>query len=95
MFRGSLVELVSGGWPMRLEDELRLYGCDISAQDFESRLADLLAAMYPNMNTEQLLYYPDQAKQYCEAVRSSVKCPGLPDEMILRRLQNIRKRGPG
>jgi len=80
---------------MRLEEELRLYGCEMSPEDFESRLADLLAAMSPNLNTEQLLYYPDQAKRFCEAVRCSVKCSGLPDEMILRRLQNIRKRGPG
>ncbi len=80
--------------PMKLEDELKLYGCEVSADEFESRLADLLAAMYPNLNTEQILYHPDNAKRYCEAVRCSVKCPGLPDEMILRRLQNIRKRGP-
>lgn len=79
---------------MKLEDELRLYGCDLTPQDFENTLANLLAAMFPNVNSEQLLYEPCRAKRYCEAVRCSTKCHGLPDEMILRRLQNIRKRGP-
>lgn len=49
--------------PMKLEDELKLYGCEVSADEFESRLADLLAAMYPNLNTEQILYHPDNAKR--------------------------------
>jgi len=79
--------------PMKLEEELKLYGCGLSPEQFEKRLVDLLAAMYPNLNSEQLLYYPDLASRYCEAVRCSTRCPGLPDEMILRRLQNIRKRG--
>lgn len=78
---------------MKLEDELRLYGCNKSPTDFEDTLVTLLGAMYPQMNTEQLLYFPDLAKRYCEAVRSAVGCQGLPDEMILRRLQNIRKAG--
>ncbi len=78
---------------MKLEDELKLYGCNLTPDEFEGILADLLSAMYPNVNSEQLLYDPNRALRYCEAVRSATGCKGLADEMILRRLQNIRKRG--
>lgn len=78
---------------MKLETELKLYGCDVGADMFEETLANLMGAMFPNRNSEQLLYYPYDALRFCEAVRSATRCQGLPDEMILRRLQNIRKRG--
>jgi hypothetical protein len=81
--------------PMKLEDELRLYGCDLTPQVFENTLANLLAALFPpNVSSEQLLHEPDRAKRYCDAVRRSTGCEELPDEMILRRLQNVRKGWP-
>jgi len=78
---------------MKLEDELRQYDCCLSAEEFEEILEDVLRKHFPDLNTEQLLYYPDKAKRYCDLVREKTNCWKLPDEMILRRLQNIRKRG--
>lgn len=79
---------------MKLPEELAAYGCQATPEQFEERLLDILANMLrdvPNPE-ERLLYWPDHAKRFCEAVRCSLNCPGLPDEMILRRLQNIRKK---
>ncbi|MDW8080248.1 MAG: hypothetical protein RMJ16_15320 [Thermoguttaceae bacterium] len=72
----------------KLEEELALYGCQVSPEEFEGALLNILAQVMrgvPNPE-ERLLYSPDQAKRFCDAVRAHPDCPGLPDEMILRRL---------
>lgn len=79
---------------MTLAEELKLYGSDTGAEDFNDIIGELHAVMHPMWNTEQLLYRPRDEVRYCEAVRA--RCgQGLPDEMILRRLNNIRKRANG
>lgn len=75
-----------------LDKELELYGCDWKAVDFNDLLIDLHTVMHPSWSTEELLYEPDQSKVYCDAVRARAG-KGLPNRMILRRLQNVRKRG--
>jgi hypothetical protein len=76
---------------MLLEKELELYGCEVAANEFNELLADLHIQMHPSWTTEQLLYRPSYGITFVNAVRSKTRCHGLPEEMVLRRLQNLRK----
>jgi hypothetical protein len=78
---------------MQLADELRLYGCECDPLEFHDILVELLHAMHPDWNQEQLLYHPTDGLGYVRAVRCRARCDGLPEEVILRRLNNIRKNG--
>lgn len=76
---------------MTLADELELYGATVTPVDFNDIIQELLAVMYPQWNSEQLLYEPQHCREFCGAVRA--RCGGgLPDRVILRRLTNLRKR---
>jgi hypothetical protein len=75
-----------------LQKELKFYGVDMSTGDFNDLLAEMHHNLAPSWTSEQLLYHPYDALRFCAAIRSRSK-DGLPDEMILRRLQNIRKQG--
>lgn len=78
---------------MTLTDELKLYGATVDADEFNDIIQELHAVMHPAWTSEQLLYHLRDGLRYCDAVRA--RCgQGLPDEMILRRLNNKRKR-PG
>jgi hypothetical protein len=46
--------------------------------------------MHPNWTVDDLVCHPDEAKAYCEQIRSEVGAP-VPDHVILRRLMNARK----
>lgn len=75
-----------------LEKELALYGSRISDAEFNATIKKLHAAMHPQWKGEELLYEPEHGRRFCAAVRA--RCgEGLPDNMILRRLNNIRKKG--
>lgn len=76
---------------MTLADELKLYGSEMDANEFKDVIQELHAVMHPSWNPEQLLYHLRDALRYCEAVRARAG-QGLPDEMIMRRLNNCRKR---
>lgn len=76
---------------MTLADELKLFGSEVDADTFNDTIHELHAVMHPAWNAEQLLYRLRDALRYCEAVRARAG-QGLPDEMILRRLTNLRKR---
>ena len=75
---------------MTLDKELDLYGSQVTGADFNDILRELHKNMHPHLNTEQLLYETDAQHRFCEAVRARAG-QGLPNNMILRRLQNIRK----
>lgn len=77
---------------MTLAKELALYACDKDPAEFEDILCSLHVNMHPSWNVEELLYEPDQGKVYCDAVRARAG-KGLPNRVILRRLQNVRKKG--
>lgn len=77
---------------MNLDDELKFYGSTMDADEFSDMIQELHAVMHPAWNAEQLLYHLRDALRYCEAVRARAG-QGLPDEMILRRLNNCRKNG--
>jgi hypothetical protein len=75
-----------------LDKELDLYGARVGATEFNDTIKKLHAVMHPHWKGEELLYEPESARRYCAAVRA--KCgDGLPDNVILRRLNNIRKKG--
>ncbi len=78
--------------PVRLETRLRSLGYTDKQEEFETILADVFFALCPDWTDEELLFHPDDAKTYCHAVRCRTT-KGLPDELILRALINIRKRG--
>lgn len=76
--------------PMRLQEELKFYGSEWTDDKFNSLLSQVHEVLAPGLSEEQLLYQPTLAFRLCEVVRLRAG-NGLPDEMILRRLQNIRK----
>lgn len=78
---------------MRIEDELRLYGCDATAQAFDETLQDVFTAMFATWTIEELERRPSHGVSYVEAVRRAMQCRSLEEEMVMRRLQNIRKSG--
>jgi len=79
---------------MQLETELKALGSKASADDFEEGLADVFAEMFPNWTTDDLLIRPRNARDYCQAIAARFRFPkeGIADEMILRRLTNVRKK---
>lgn len=76
---------------MKLVDELKVYGVSMAPDEFEELIEELQVLMFPSWSGEQLLYHPRDGVRYCEAIRARAG-QGLPDEMILRRLNNIRKK---
>lgn len=76
--------------PMRLQEELKFYGSEMPDEDFNTLLSKVHEVLAPGLSEEQLLYQPTLAFRLCEIMRLRAG-NGLPDEMILRRLQNIRK----
>ncbi len=79
--------------PIHLKAELLRHGCGADPDEFRDVIQELKAVMYPTWTDEDLLKNPRNAIQYAEAVRCRVGCAGLPDEVILGALQNIRKAG--
>ena len=74
-----------------LAAELKLYGIAYNPDDFNRLLTDIRIAMAPTMSIEDFVCHLDDAKQFCNAVRSRIGGP-LPDWVICRRLLNLRKR---
>lgn len=75
---------------MRLQEELKFYGSQMTDESFNTLLSQVHEVIAPALSEEQLLYQPTLALRLCEVMRLRAGA-GLPDEMILRRLQNIRK----
>jgi hypothetical protein len=78
---------------VKLPDELSLYGATVDADAFNRMLLEIHQSMCPQWNAEQLLYHPTTNLVFVRAVQARAG-EGLPEEMILRRLNNLRKRGP-
>jgi len=73
-----------------LAAELKLYGVQYNPEQFNQLLTELRVAMAPTMSIEDFVCHLDDAKQFCNAVRSRIGGP-LPDWVICRRLLNLRK----
>lgn len=74
----------------RLEVELKDAGCNLSPKEFLDLLEERHASMHPDWTVDDLVCHPDEAKEYCEQIRAAVGAP-VPDDIILRRLMNVRK----
>lgn len=78
---------------IKLENELTIYGCDVDPEEFRDIVMELKAVMFPMWTDEELLCHCDHdAPMFCRAVRSRVRCDGLPDHLITRTLLNVRKK---
>jgi hypothetical protein len=73
-----------------LAAELKLYGVQYNPEQFNQLLTEIRVAMAPTMSIEDFVCHLDDAKQFCNAVRSRIGGP-LPDWVICRRLLNLRK----
>jgi hypothetical protein len=74
----------------KLEAELAEAGSDMDPKMFVQLLEERHATMHANWTVDDLVCHPDEAKTYCEKIRSEVGAP-VPDHVILRRLMNARK----
>lgn len=74
----------------KLEAELAAAGCSLDPKRFIELLEERHASMHANWTVDDLVCHPDEAKAYCEQIRSEVGAP-VPDHVILRRLMNARK----
>jgi hypothetical protein len=85
-------ETKKGGEEMNsLAAELKLYGVQFDPDKFNQLLVEIRVAMAPTMSIEDFVCHLDDAKQFCNAVRSRIGGP-LPDWVICRRLLNLRKK---
>lgn len=80
---------------INLQKALLDHGCEMRRDDFEDMLQELHADMFPSWTDEELLYNPSQAILYINKVREKSKCFHLPDSLVLKALNNMRKRGRG
>jgi hypothetical protein len=74
----------------KLEVELKDAGCSLDPKRFIELLEERHKSMHSDWTVDDLVCHPDQAKTYCEQIRSEVGAP-VPDHVILRRLMNARK----
>jgi hypothetical protein len=74
----------------KLEVELADAGCSLDPKKFIELLEEMHASMHANWTVDDLVCHPDEAKAYCDRIRSEVGAP-VPDHVILRRLMNARK----
>lgn len=80
---------------MRLEDELKAHGCDLSPDAFQERLADLFAETNPGSTVEDMLCNWQRARDFCVLVRRMVNIRNTGDELVLHTLLNMRKKSTG
>ncbi|MGH7173395.1 MAG: hypothetical protein ACRELF_03665 [Gemmataceae bacterium] len=88
----SLDELRPKGKRMarRLETELKECGCSMDAKLFRDLVVERRATMHRSWTEDDLVCHPDEAKAFCQAIRSEVGTE-VPDHVILRALLNARK----
>lgn len=77
----------------RLHEELLGYGWTKGADAFRDIVWRVFKRHYSDLTDEQLLQEPAEAAKFCDRVRTRAKGPEIPDQLILRTLLNIRKRG--
>lgn len=74
----------------KLETELREHGCAMDAKMFRDLVEQRHSAMHANWTVDDLVCHPDEAKEFCRAIRNEVGAD-VPDYVILRALLNARK----
>jgi hypothetical protein len=88
----SLNELGRKGKRMarRLETELAECGCSMDAKMFRDLVVERHGRMHTSWTEDDLVCHPDEAKAFCQTIRSEVGAE-VPDHVILRTLLNARK----
>ncbi|HMP57867.1 MAG TPA: hypothetical protein PKD86_00825 [Gemmatales bacterium] len=76
----------------RLVEELRSHGYQADPEAFRETLADVMFNGYGSWTIDDLLCHPEDALEYCRMVRQ-LTGSDLPDDLILKTLLNLRKRG--
>lgn len=75
----------------KLEIELDAAGCGLTRAQFHELLERTLADAYPTRTADELVCHPDEAKAFCERIRTEAGSPKMGDFLILRTLLNSRK----
>jgi len=75
----------------RLEDELAEFDCGLDPSAFRELLETRKHQMAPSYTVDELVCRPDDAKAYCNSIRSEAGCSRVPDFVILKALMNIRR----
>lgn len=72
-------------------------GAPCSAEKFREEVKSQYAETVKPLgwSGDELCMHPDAAKEFCNGVRKRVRFQGIPDDLILRTLINIRRRGGG
>ena len=78
---------------MNLSQVLTQANCKLDPQIFRDLVKATFVDKYPTMSDEDVYCRPVEAMIFCNKVRQAVRAPQLADEVILRTLTNIRKRG--
>lgn len=76
---------------MLLKAELLASGCGDSPAAFRERLLECLQSRFPGRTIDGLVCSPDDASEYCDAIRQETRCTGLCDGAILKALMNLRR----
>lgn len=74
----------------KLETELNECGCSMDAKMFRDLVVERHGTMHRSWTEDDLVCHPDEAKAFCQAIRSEVGAE-VPDPVILRTLLNARK----
>ena len=74
----------------KLETELRDHECSMDAIMFRDLVVERHATMHPAWTEDELTCHPDDAKTFCNTIRSETGGK-VPDHVILRTLLNARK----
>jgi transcriptional regulator with XRE-family HTH domain len=75
----------------KLEIELEECHCDLSPDDFRDLIIERKHDTSPAWTIDELVCHPDEAKEYCNVIRTATGCPTMPDDLILRTLMNVRR----
>jgi hypothetical protein len=76
---------------MKLSEELKACGCNLSEDAFRQLCSMAYDEMYGAMPDEQLLVMPDEAKRFAGIIRQRSKAPKMADSIPLRTVSNLRK----
>ena len=78
---------------MNLATALTESGCNLDSQAFRDLVRSIFVEKYPAMTDEDVYCRPAEAMLFCNHVRRGARAPQIADELVLRTLTNIRKRG--
>ena len=77
----------------KLKTKLLELNVDLPAEEFEEIVLDAFAGMYRDATIDSICCFPRQALALCNYVKTKPKLSSVPIQLIMKTLQNIRKRG--